>query len=117
MPVLVGVTSIACISAPSRGEWGFLYRLKLKDSYLGEEVSIPSRGDWGFLPNFIFICIYIISLVSVPSRGEWRLLPAILKGIGAFILFPPPLEVNGRSYESQEDLKEGQNFRFRTLPR
>ncbi|EGD37728.1 uracil transporter, partial [Streptococcus sanguinis SK160] len=59
---------------------------------------IPSRGDWGFLPNFIFICIYIISLVSVPSRGEWRLLPAILKGIGAFILFPPPLEVNGRSY-------------------
>ena len=80
------------VSVPSRGEWGFLHRLKLKDSYLGEEVSVP-------------------------SRGEWRLLPAFLKGIGAFILFPPPLEVNGRSYESQEDLKEGQNFRFRTLPR
>ena len=85
------------VSVPSRGEWGFLYRLKLKDSYLGEEVSIPSRGDWGFLPNFIFICIYIISLVSVPSRGEWEVL---LNDdvVNLFqVMFPYPREVNGGS--------------------
>ena len=40
---------IRYVSVPSRGDWGVLHRLKLKDSYFGEEVSVPSRSEWGFL--------------------------------------------------------------------